>query len=1180
MRFYVYKRALMLTAATVALLSGPANAATATTGCDSTNTTDYTDITKAVSVPLCTLYANKGAAGNITFESNGSLSIASSTNTTVPAIEINSNNSVIMDAGSLIAFNDTAAAVGIQADQGQTGEIAVGGNINLTGSGTGKTGILIGNPANTTVGTFTGISDTTNNPDAPTGDLTAVVLESGSVLNVTGGSSYGIRLSTGNSVTGDILVDGTVLMQPTNLTATSSSGLITAVEIDGNMTGNLLVGSGGVLTSYGAASQGLVVLGNITGFVQNLGFIDVTGRASPTTNGTNPVAGTAFAISGNVTGGIYNGGPVLSGDGVTAATIESTGNSPTVVIEPAFNSATTALPVVIGGYTGDPSGTYSFINRGTITNTPLNPNLVSTAMLVSGASPTDTTTLTDGILNTGTISAGSTTNANATQATAVTGISIGQYANIVTGITNDLVSGANSGGSISAIVSGIKPGIASAIIIAPNATVPVINNAGTIVASATTTDPTNSSETAFGIIDQSGTLLTVNNNGTITARAAAVVNGTFAPLDNNANLAQSINLAAATSGVTVNNTGSGTITGDIVLGSGNDTINTVGSAGSAITSTITANINFGRGDNALHIGENSQVVGDILQTKGASINITIANGGRLNATNNGETSSLRPIPTGTAQNIVVSNLLLETGGELDLTVSNAYNINNAINAGPIIQATSTGSITIQDQSTLAVNFGGFVSVSNVGQSAAQFIVFDTTTGNLHIADPSQVQTALTTGIPFLFNGTVCAYGITGFTSDATCSATSALGAGHDDIVLNLTPKTANDLGLTGYAAKMFAPANAALAGDNTLGAAVIQAGVPSGTKSLNAVSGQKLYQQIYSAFAPDVTGSARAVAISLTDQASNIVGERQRKLRMYAGQDGDATLWAQEFGQRLNVPNKTTAAGYSNSGFGFALGMDGGDPTSGRYGGALTFYAGSTHEKEPRDSSTNSQWYMLTGYSDWRGRHLFFDSQIDIGYGNLNGKRKLTIDDVDGNLLISRTAQAKRSSEMAAGGFTTGVIMNSGGTVFTPQLSVDALTLREEGYTESGGGAGMDLNVQPYYANSVRAFLGADLRQDLKMSSFFLQPELRAGYRYDFLDGAAKLKVKFAGDQTTSPTVDPGQPFSITGPDPAKGNLVVGGGLAVTTDAWSVGVNYDYLRGVGGTGGTSQDAMLTLIGRI
>ncbi|MGN6516281.1 MAG: hypothetical protein ACTHLR_10645, partial [Rhizomicrobium sp.] len=113
----MYKRALMLTAATVALLSGPAGAAT-TTGCDSTNTTDYTNIDSAVSVPLCTATAKSGSAGNITLTNKGALTLSSSSssNGTIPAIEINSNNSVLLQTSSTLTFSGVTSAVGIRAD--------------------------------------------------------------------------------------------------------------------------------------------------------------------------------------------------------------------------------------------------------------------------------------------------------------------------------------------------------------------------------------------------------------------------------------------------------------------------------------------------------------------------------------------------------------------------------------------------------------------------------------------------------------------------------------------------------------------------------------------------------------------------------------------------------------------------------------------------------------------------------------------------------------------------------------------------------------------------------------------------------------------------------------------------------------------------------------------------------
>ena len=58
----------------------------------------------------------------------------------------------------------------------------------------------------------------------------------------------------------------------------------------------------------------------------------------------------------------------------------------------------------------------------------------------------------------------------------------------------------------------------------------------------------------------------------------------------------------------------------------------------------------------------------------------------------------------------------------------------------------------------------------------------------------------------------------------------------------------------------------------------------------------------------------------------------------------------------------------------------------------------------------------------------------------------------------------------------------------------------------------------------------------------------------------------------------PGTAFSLTGPDPARGNAVFGGSVAATTGAWSIGLNYDYLRGDDGS--ISQAGTLTLLGRI
>ena len=291
---------------------------------------------------------------------------------------------------------------------------------------------------------------------------------------------------------------------------------------------------------------------------------------------------------------------------------------------------------------------------------------------------------------------------------------------------------------------------------------------------------------------------------------------------------------------------------------------------------------------------------------------------------------------------------------------------------------------------------------------------------------------------------------------------------------------------------------------------------------------------------------------------------------MYANQEGDTTLWGQEFAQRLNQDSTAGTIGYNDTGFGFALGMDAGDPSDGRYGGAFTFFSGRSTTQYPADQKTASEFYLGTFYTDWRGRGLFLDSQITAGWAHLSGERFI---DVGG---VSRVADGNRPAAMLAGGLTTGAILNFGSTVITPQISLDGLTMREDGYQESNGGDvtggdGYDLRVQPYYANSARTFLGVDLRQDINLGDFYLQPQARVGYRYDFLNGAVKLNANFVG-------VTPIDQFSITGPNPSHGNIVLGGGMAVTTGAWSIGGSFDYLRA--NSGNTQMDGMITLLGRI
>jgi hypothetical protein len=149
----------MLSAATVALLSGSALA--------------DTDITKQVTTPI-----NTATDGNITIESDGSV-VVTTNPPTVAAVTINSND--IVNNEGMISYKGITDAIGVELVTGHTGEYETTGTIDMTGSGTGKTGILIsGPPSDTASGTFTGVI-----PAGGTSPV-AIDLEADSIVKVQG----------------------------------------------------------------------------------------------------------------------------------------------------------------------------------------------------------------------------------------------------------------------------------------------------------------------------------------------------------------------------------------------------------------------------------------------------------------------------------------------------------------------------------------------------------------------------------------------------------------------------------------------------------------------------------------------------------------------------------------------------------------------------------------------------------------------------------------------------------------------------------------------------------------------------------------------------------------------------------------------------------------------------------
>lgn len=921
--------------------------------------------------------------------------------------------------------------------------------------------------------------------------------------------------------------------------------------------------------------------------------------------------------------------------------------NPTILIDPSRSITGTLTaprgPIVIGPVTPDIdpiSPGYSFINRGTITAQPTDSDLSTAAIVIQGNSPTYFTCLSSvattcdvtahnnvtvpvtttvngvtttsnvnvnnvgGLLNTGTIQATAGTNTQTVGTngiTTATALYIGPYTFVPRlDVQAQSISGSSStAGTIAATVTGIGQGSAFGVIVGPNANLPVINIGKgakiTAAVNTSTVSPTKTIASAtapFSLVseaisDQSGTLKTINNAGTIQAANTILSPATGAVTSS---LTNAIDLSTGTGGgVTVNN--SGTILGSVLLSSaGNGNVLNVGNVGAAgtanpATGLVNTNVNYaivGQQilDNTLGLSPITSPT-TIAFGSGSGHQLHVGGFGYVNAVITSGVSALavQVDPNGllfianTTQALQASTFNVAPNGTLGLAVSQS-NLNSL---NPVVQADSANI----SGAALALQFGTYISSGFTAAStttpAAQTITL--------IRAPVITDTTLATqnallgqNTPFLFE-TPTESGLQALTNTIDAS-------GQQVLQLHLLPRSTGarnvdgtpGLNLSGQARNEFPFAASALATDNELGSAIATSLTVYNTpgvagSGINVVASQQQAQQVFSQFAPDVSGGTREIAILLTDQASGPVAARQRLLRSYAKTAGDTTLWGEEFTGQINNKGRVSADGtltsYKDHGFGFVLGLDGGSPRNGWYGGAFTFYSGDVSQQLPRATRTNTQWFMLTGYTDWRGKHVFLDTQISAAYGDFNETRSLNI----GGLF--REATSKRPGAMVAAGANAGTMLHYAGIEVDPHVSLDGLTLREEGYLESNGGPGLNLDVAPYFASSLRGAIGADLKKTVNVWNFQLSPELRLGYRYDMLQQAVKIKAAF---QSTGGRGTAGNTMTFVGPDPDSGNAILGLGLGAGTDTWHLGVNYDWIRG--NNGSTTQVGILTVLGRI
>ncbi|PHR61945.1 MAG: hypothetical protein COA43_01880 [Robiginitomaculum sp.] len=727
------------------------------------------EITDARTTPIETLTANTdGTANDVTVTSTGSVTITSGA-----AITLNSDNTV-SNAGTLTS-EDADDTTGILISGTNTGSVTNSGTINMAAttptdgltaskdiiSGSGRTGILISGASS-----FTGNIENTS---------------TGSII-VRGQDSAGIRLASMSTLTGDLLQNGA-------LSVFGERGV--GVDVAGDIIGALAIG--GSIRVTGEDSIGLKVSGDISeglsatssiasgAYVTSTGAIVTTrlslaGRDLLHETGSVRQAGSAVQINGNINQGIHFGSLTVDDVVTSISSITMIGSAAAVLIdgEGTLIAIGRIAQITDSSHADyDASLQYAFVNQGTITANGLLDDINATTL-----SLTDTH-LQDGINNEGTLRATIYRSGIATDATTSTPDA---HARVIIIGDNAIAERINNAGTISAIGLEATDSIyvdrdsilaantirVTAISIEAGGSLSAINNTGIISATIT-----GRKGEIIAIHDVSGTLTELTNSGAIIALA---VNSDTLGGETTDFAITAIDVSANTTGFSLTQTAyTGTdtgrittpsITGNIYLGSGDDSVNIAGG-------NINGDISFGDGADTLALSNSSTITGSISDTDGR-LDIMITDNSHLD------------IQSSTDINITT----------LSVDATSTYSPYIDPTTGDTSTIIASGAVTFEDGATIAP-----ILATVLSSATTSFTIAQAGTLNIDVAALNVERSAQT---PFLYN--------TSFSRAANDANT---------LVLTLDVRSTQELGLDTPQTALFTSAFEALQDHVALGNAFV-----------------------------------------------------------------------------------------------------------------------------------------------------------------------------------------------------------------------------------------------------------------------------------------------------------------------------------------------------------------------
>lgn len=568
-----------------------------------------TTISTATTAPVLT-----SVTGDLTVSSTGSIKL-----TTGTAITVDSDNTVTLN-GPIDMSSSADGSTGILINGGHTSGLTIAANITVTDNYTATDTKNVGDGV--LDGPFSdgkvryGIHSTGASPF-----IGNVGVTSASTIKVEGDHSYGIRFE--NNIQGNFSFDGALTME-----GDSDTG----ISLENGVTGSTYLS--GSISTHGKDSSAVNLAGDFGGMVEIDGAFTSTGYATINALTADQLkallntpedlyqGGPTVSISGNVAGGILiNSTPVKDttststdqdGDGLVdttqnTAAITSYGSAPALRIGSATGDITIGALTYGSTAVNPPATRYGLLIRGAVSSNAVYSGRDANALQLGGTG--HAVTIANGIGITG--STGSTAYGGT-----ATGISVRDgfttpLLDITGQVNGTAVSATTSDGATTPTYTTVTA-TARALDIETGASLPTVTvgSGGGIFAAAT-----GSTTNATAIRDKSDTLINLTNNNVISASITASDDNADGTADTVANRAIAIDTRSNTVGLTflqkdLHATDSDAdkaiaapyTLGDILLGSGDDSITSDGGA-------LSGNIDFGAGNNSFTLKNKAQFLG-------------------------------------------------------------------------------------------------------------------------------------------------------------------------------------------------------------------------------------------------------------------------------------------------------------------------------------------------------------------------------------------------------------------------------------------------------------------------------------------------------------------------------------------------------------------------------------------